>query len=599
MRNPLVHVLVICLIPVFALSQSVGINTDGSLPASSAMLDVKSNTKGLLIPRMTSVERTAIAGPSEGLLVYETSSKLFWFHNGNVWLPLSISSFISDFDGNTRVSVEKNFNENIVRFDLNGTEAMVLQKNPAGIPRLEMVNAGQNSFMGQSAGAGITLGADNTAFGFSALNLNTTGNQNTGIGSGALNKNTTNGLTAVGFNALSNNTTGDYNTATGWRSLTTNITGAGNTAVGYNALQASTSNDNTAIGRSSLASLSSGFNNTAVGSNTLPNTQATQRNTAIGFSALFANDYGNYNTAVGAGALSNNIGGTGNTGIGINTMLTNTSGSDNIAVGNGADVVLVNQIQSIAIGYNAKVGCNKCMALGGTGTNAIKVGIGTTTPTTATLVIANAPGQTGLDLSTSDAYADMRVIRNSLNATDKDLYLGFGAPAGSSVHLYSDGNETITIKGQKAGIGRTAVTNALEVEGEASKTTPGSWVGNSDGRLKKNIQQLDGGQMLEKLLDLKGVAYEWDDQKTGWTRPQGIQYGFTAQNIKEVFPALVEADKLGYLQTAYGTYDPMMVEAMRALNNKIKTLETDNNALQTELAEMKAAMQKAGLLKGE
>jgi hypothetical protein len=92
------------------------------------------------------------------------------------------------------------------------------------------------------------------------------------------------------------------------------------------------------------------------------------------------------------------------------------------------------------------------MILDGTGNNTIKVGIGVTTPTTVTLVIANT-------LSTSDAYADMRVIRNSLNATDKDVYLGFGSPAGSSLHLYSDGNETMTIKGEKAGIGRTAVTN--------------------------------------------------------------------------------------------------------------------------------------------
>jgi hypothetical protein len=35
----------------------------------------------------------------------------------------------------------------------------------------------------------------------------------------------------------------------------------------------------------------------------------------------------------------------------------------------------------------------------------------------------------------------------------------------------------------------------------------------------------------------------------------------------------VEEDKLGYLQTAYGTYDAMTVEAIRALNEKIEKLE--------------------------
>lgn len=71
--------------------------------------------------------------------------------------------------------------------------------------------------------------------------------------------------------------------------------------------------------------------------------------------------------------------------------------------------------------------------------------------------------------------------------------------------------------------------------------------------------------MIEKLLALKGITYEWNDDKTGSERPEGIQYGFSAQNIQEVFPTLVEEDAKGYLQTAYGTYDAMTVEAIRFL----------------------------------
>jgi len=86
------------------------------------------------------------------------------------------------------------------------------------------------------------------------------------------------------------------------------------------------------------------------------------------------------------------------------------------------------------------------------------------------------------------------------------------------------------------GIGRTPTTNKLEVEGAASKSSSGDWLANSDARLKKNIQPLDEKDMIEKLLALKGVTYEWNDDKTGTERPDGIQYGFTAQNIQEVFP---------------------------------------------------------------
>jgi hypothetical protein len=144
----------------------------------------------------------------------------------------------------------------------------------------------------------------------------------------------------------------------------------------------------------------------------------------------------------------------------------------------------------------------------------------------------------------------------------------------------------------KVGINRIATTNTFEVEGEASKTTPGSWLANSDTRLKKNITPLNSHEMLDKLLSLQGVTYEWNDDKTGSKRPEGAQYGFTAQNIQTVFPTLVEEDKLGYLQTAYGTYDAMTVEAIRALNENITTLEAINAKQQMENSELKSQLDK-------
>ena len=62
-------------------------------------------------------------------------------------------------------------------------------------------------------------------------------------------------------------------------------------------------------------------------------------------------------------------------------------------------------------------------------------------------------------------------------------------------------------------------------------------------------------------------------------RPEGTQYGFTAQNIQEVFPELVTEDADGFLQTAYGTYDAMYVEAFRALTEEIEKLRSENTEL--------------------
>lgn len=60
------------------LSAQVGINTDGSAPDSSAMLDVQSTNQGFLLPRMTSTEMMNIANPANGLMVFNTDDDTFY-----------------------------------------------------------------------------------------------------------------------------------------------------------------------------------------------------------------------------------------------------------------------------------------------------------------------------------------------------------------------------------------------------------------------------------------------------------------------------------------------------------------------------------------
>ena len=56
-----------------SMQAQVAINTDGTNPDNSAMLDVKSTTKGLLAPRMTLVQRNAIVTPATGLIIFQTN----------------------------------------------------------------------------------------------------------------------------------------------------------------------------------------------------------------------------------------------------------------------------------------------------------------------------------------------------------------------------------------------------------------------------------------------------------------------------------------------------------------------------------------------
>jgi trimeric autotransporter adhesin len=63
--------------------QSVGIGT--SSPNNSAILDVNSTSKGLLIPRMNTLQRTSIGSPVAGLMVYDTDFKEYYHHDGTTW----------------------------------------------------------------------------------------------------------------------------------------------------------------------------------------------------------------------------------------------------------------------------------------------------------------------------------------------------------------------------------------------------------------------------------------------------------------------------------------------------------------------------------
>jgi len=165
-------------------------------------------------------------------------------------------------------------------------------------------------------------------------------------------------------------------------------------------------------------------------------------------------------------------------------------------------------------------------------------------------------------------------------------YVGsFGWSQASTRYFLYDGNTNtnpLVIKDGRVGLGdRNPITNMLEVNGNASKSSAGSWLGNSDARLKKNMVPIPSA--LEQLLQLKGITYEWNDNRTGYTRPAGKQFGFTAQNVQDVFPTMVSSDAQGYLQTAYGTYDPLIVEAIRELKNENEWLKKEIEAIKALL----------------
>ncbi|MCP4322360.1 MAG: hypothetical protein GY787_11030, partial [Alteromonadales bacterium] len=218
--------------------------------ATSAALDVTSTDKGLLVPRMNTVQRTGISNPATGLLVFDTNTLTFWFYNGiGSWrnmkpeydnlgdliatqnLKLS-SNWLSRDDNNEGVFVDPEGNVGIGITTLN-TKLHVVGKTIIDGSTMEFANIGNSVFIGEFAGFGDDYTDNhNTGIGHQALEDNVEGIFNTAVGYGSLMDNLDDYNTAVGVFSLFSNTTGEENTGVGRRALQTNITGNKNTGLG-------------------------------------------------------------------------------------------------------------------------------------------------------------------------------------------------------------------------------------------------------------------------------------------------------------------------------------------------------------------------------
>lgn len=88
--------LVLITIALFScqLFAQVGIGTN--TPDNSAMLEVQTNNKGILFPRLTSAQRAAISAPATGLYVFDTNTKSLWYYNGALWINTVSESTLGD-----------------------------------------------------------------------------------------------------------------------------------------------------------------------------------------------------------------------------------------------------------------------------------------------------------------------------------------------------------------------------------------------------------------------------------------------------------------------------------------------------------------------
>ncbi|MBI1306733.1 MAG: hypothetical protein GC181_08975 [Bacteroidetes bacterium] len=122
-------------------------------------------------------------------------------------------------------------------------------------------------------------------------------------------------------------------------------------------------------------------------------------------------------------------------------------------------------------------------------------------------------------------------------------------------------------------------SSAFVVYKNGNALLSGTLTQSSDARLKKNITPIRSA--LTRINALEGVNYNWNGLRNHDT--SAVQYGFIAQQVREVLPDLVQEDDEGYLSVNYTSLIPVLVEAIKELQQQNNELSNTNSELRNQV----------------
>ncbi len=251
---------------------------------------------------------------------------------------------------------------------------------------------GNNLFIGNGAGNTTITGDTNLFIGTNAGSVNSSGIGNTFIGDYAGANNSVGSYSMfigprAGYNFNNTANVPGYNMFIGAHAGEYTSNQNRNVYIGPFAGQYNNSNWNTFVGLSAGQNVFSGTSNSYFG------LSAGQNNATGGSNSYFGTDVGinssgSNNVYVGANAGANSTG-SGNVFLGTTSVNTSVTANNSIAI--GLNTSLANGLtNAIVIGANANVTTSNTLILGGTGGNAVSVGIGNTNPAAILDVTGNA-----------------------------------------------------------------------------------------------------------------------------------------------------------------------------------------------------------------
>lgn len=531
-------------------AQGVGINNDNSNPDPSAMLHVKSTDKGMLVPRMITSQRIAIAAPAVGLLVFDLTTNGFWYFDGTVWVEISsgVSNQTLSYAGNT-LSIS---NGNSVVLPSTGITSVVAGRGLVG------GGTGGTVTLDVSAVNGLTTATNEIRLGGTltqatriqqnnfdmTYNLNSTGNFNV----------QDNGTTHFQVRANGQTYFGD---ATNWNDGS--VTG----------ITLATMSDDGNDGRFKI--MENGITSVDLDANSqfVFNEQGLDRNFRIE-----SNDVVNM-LFVDAGA--NRIG------VGLNTP------TETLHIQGGGRFT-----EGLSIGAAASSGDHLIIAAD---PNRPTIQIGNTVSNDAEsgrlVFTENARTQI-----TNSIYCGFDIHHDG--ATNK-LHINSGCTAASTSMTFQRGGDV--------GIGTESPTARLSVNGTANKLGGGSWAVFSDARLKTNVSDYNEG--LDFLMKVRTVNFSYNDKMQEiWgeskVEQNKVYQGVIAQELQEIAPDMVRlvtlneasgededpssAPSESFLEVDPNKFTYALINAVKEQQATINALKSAQDATQKELAEIKALL---------
>ena len=166
-----------------------------------------------------------------------------------------------------------------------------------------------------------------------------------------------------------------------------------------------------------------------------------------------------------------------------------------------------------------------------------------------------------------------------------------------TINLITGGDYVLRLRDARVGVGRIAAANAFEVEGEASKTSSGSWLANSDARIKEKIETVQDA--LEILDKVRLVSFRYTDayRQEHPSVEERRYLNVVAQEFAEVFPDHVKSsgeklpDGSEILQVDPYPLTIYSAAAIQELHREVREKDTEIKELRHSVAELRAMVE--------